>query len=205
MISDHSGQPARALRRVCLFCGSAAGARPEYAHAAATLGRLLARRGIALVYGGGHVGLMGIAADAALAAGGQVIGVIPQALMDREVGHGGVSELHVVPTMHERKALMYDLSDAFVALPGGMGTLDELCEILTWSQLGLHAKPCGVLNVAGYFDALLAFFDHATAEGFIRPAHRALAPAEADAERLLDRLAAACAAGGEGWIGAEDR
>jgi len=193
------------FRRVCVFCGSSPGVRPEYADAAAGVGRLLAERGIGLVYGGGRVGLMGIAADAALAAGGEVIGVIPESMMTREVGHSGVTEMHVVPTMHQRKALMYDLSDAFLALPGGYGTLDELCETLTWSQLGLHAKPCGLLNVAGYFDALVRFFDHATEEGFVRAAHRGLAPADDDPVRLLERMAAARAPVQEKWLQAGDR
>jgi uncharacterized protein (TIGR00730 family) len=196
---------SRPIRRLCVFCGSSAGTRPEYATAAEGMGRLLARRGIALVYGGGRVGLMGITADAVLAAGGEVIGVIPEAMMAREVGHTGLTELHVVATMHERKALMYDLSDAFVALPGGYGTLDELCETLTWSQLGLHATPCGLLNVAGYFDALIRFFDHATDEGFVRPTHRGLATADADPETLLELLSAAPVTSQEKWLDASDR
>src|SRR4051812_49148308 len=150
--------------RVCVFCGSNPGARPEYAAAARAVGRALAERGRGLVYGGGNVGLMGVCADAALAAGGEVIGVIPDALQTAEVAHGGLTRLHVVRTMHERKALMADLSDAFAALPGGFGTLDELFEILTWAQLGIHAKPVAILNVAGFFDPLLAMLDHQTAE-----------------------------------------
>lgn len=193
------------FRRVCLFCGSSAGTRPEYADAARATGRILAERGIGLVYGGGRVGLMGVAADAALAAGGEVIGVIPGAMVAREVGHLGLTELHVVETMHERKALMYDLSDAFLALPGGFGTLDELCEALTWSQLGLHGKPCGLLNVAGYFDGLLAFFDHATDQGFVRRPHRGLAISDVDPERLLERMALGRPAEVEKWIGPQDR
>jgi uncharacterized protein (TIGR00730 family) len=192
-------------RRICVFCGSSAGVRAEYAEAARQVGRLLAERGIGMVYGGGRVGLMGIAADAVLAAGGQVIGVIPESMMAREVGHAGLTTLHVVSTMHERKALMYDLSDAFLALPGGYGTLDELCETLTWSQLGLHGKPCGLLNVDGYFDALIAFFDHATREGFVRPAHRALAFSGEDPAALLDRMAAAPEAATEKWLDSADR
>jgi uncharacterized protein (TIGR00730 family) len=188
-----------------VFCGSSAGTRAEYAEAARAVGGLLAERGIGLVYGGGRVGLMGIAADAVLAAGGEVIGVIPEAMMAREVGHTGLTTLHVVPTMHERKALMYDLSDGFLALPGGYGTLDELCETLTWSQLGLHAKPCGLLNVDGYFDALIAFFDHATREGFVRPAHRGLAAADADARVLLERMSAMRIPAQEKWMDPSDR
>ena len=156
------------LMRICVYAGSNPGANPAYGEAAADLARLLASRGIGVVYGGGKVGLMGILADTALAAGGEVIGVIPQDLMDREIGHAGLTELHVVGSMHERKALMAELSDGFVALPGGAGTLEELIEVYTWSQLGLHAKPMGVLNVAGYYDGLAALLDHAVQEGFLR-------------------------------------
>ena len=188
------------MKRVCVFCGSSAGARPVYAEAARATGRLLAERGIGLVYGGGNVGLMGEVADAVLAAGGRVTGVIPRALMEREVGHRGLTTLHVVGSMHERKALMVDLSDGFVALPGGFGTLDELCEALTWSQLGIHAKPCGVLNVEGYFDALLALFDHATREGFVRDAHRRLVLEATEPAALLDAMARFQAPVTEKWI-----
>jgi hypothetical protein len=176
------------LKRVAVFCGSSPGARPEYADAARELGTLLAARGLDLVWGGGNVGLMGAVADAALAAGGRTIGVIPEALVERELGHVASTELRVVRTMHERKALMADLSDAFVALPGGMGTLDETFEILTWAQLGLHAKPVGLLDVAGYWGPLLAFLDRARDEGFVRPADRARVQVETDAARLLDDL-----------------
>jgi hypothetical protein len=193
------------MRRVCVFCGSSPGARPAYAEAARATGRLLAERGLGLVYGGGDVGLMGEVADAVLAAGGTVTGVIPRALLEREVGHRGLTELHVVETMHERKAMMADLADGFVALPGGFGTLDELCEILTWSQLGFHAKPCGVLNVEGYFDALLALFDHAVAEQFVRPQHRALVLQSTDPAALLDAMAAFRPPQGEKWIRPDDR
>ena len=193
------------MRRLCVFCGSSPGARPAYRRAAEELGALLAARGIELVYGGGRVGLMGALADAALAAGGRVIGVIPEALLAKEVGHAGLSELHVVPSMHVRKALMADLASAFVALPGGFGTFEELCEILTWTQLGLQRKPCGLLDVEGYYRPLLALFDGAVAEGFVRPEHRALALADTDAARLLDRLAAAPVVEVEKWIGREER
>lgn len=176
-------------RRICVYCGSNAGTNPAYRAAARHLGTLLGERGIGLVYGGGKVGLMGVVADAALAAGGEVIGVIPEALRAREVGHTGLTGLRVVNTMHERKALMEALSDAFIALPGGLGTLDELFEILTWSQLGMHAKPCGLLDVAGFFAPLVAWLDHATAEGFVRPPHRAMVMVETDAARLLERFA----------------
>jgi uncharacterized protein (TIGR00730 family) len=179
------------LRAVALYCGSLTGRDPRYREAAETFGRTLAGRGLDLVYGGGSVGLMGIAANAALAAGGVVVGVIPQFLLDREVGHGGVTELVVVSSMHERKSIMAARADAFVALPGGVGTLEELFETWTWTLLGLHAKPCGVLNVAGYFDPLLAFLDRMVAEGFVAPEHRDLLQVDDDPAALLDRLAAA--------------
>ncbi|NUR06262.1 MAG: TIGR00730 family Rossman fold protein [Nocardioidaceae bacterium] len=177
------------MRSVCVFSGSNRGARPSYAAAAAALGRSIAGRGLRLVYGGASVGLMGEVADAALAAGGEVVGVIPQHLYDREVAHVGLTELRVTTSMHERKAAMADLSDGFVALPGGLGTLEELAEILTWSQLGLQRKPCGLLDVEGFFDPLLAFLDHTVTERFVRPEHRALVLAAAAPEDLLDRLA----------------
>lgn len=188
------------MRRICVFCGSSPGARPAYAAAAREMGRALAERGIGLVYGGGRVGLMGVVADAVLAAGGEAVGVIPDALMRREVGHGGLTELHVVDSMHERKARMADLSDGFVALPGGFGTFEEFCEVLTWSQLGIHPKPCGLLNTAGYYAPLLAMFDHAVSESFVRPQHRALVLEEADPARLLDRLAAFVPPRTEKWM-----
>lgn len=178
------------LQRVCVFCGSSSGARPEYADAARETGRALVERGIELVYGGGKVGLMGIVADAVLEAGGRAVGVIPEALMAREVGHAGLSELHVVETMHQRKALMADLADGFVALPGGFGTYEEFCEVLTWSQLGIHPKPCGLLNVSGFYDPLLALFDHAVREGFVRPGHRALVLEETGPAALLEAMRA---------------
>jgi uncharacterized protein (TIGR00730 family) len=159
-----------------------------YQQAAQTVGRLLCRRGIELVYGGGHVGLMGIVADACLSEGGRVIGVIPQALADREVAHTGLTELRIVGSMHERKALMADLSDAFMALPGGYGTWEEFFEVLTWSQLGIQRKACGVLNVDGYYDPLLEMADQAFSEGFLRDVHRDLLLSDSDPERLLDRL-----------------
>ncbi len=179
----------RQLRRVCVFCGSSRGSNPVFARAAEELGRELTRRGLGLVYGGGNIGLMGTMADATMAAGGHVTGVIPEALMAREVGHRGLNDLRVVKTMHERKALMAELSDGFIALPGGFGTFEEFFEVLTWSQLGLHAKPCGVLNVNGFFDPLLDLLQHAVAQGFIRPEHRELVIVETTGPRLLDRLA----------------
>jgi hypothetical protein len=177
------------VQRVCVFCGSSSGGDPAYAGTAARLGEVLARRGLTLVYGGGDVGLMGVLADAALAAKGNVIGVIPRALVDLEAAHRGLPDLRVVETMHQRKALMADLADAFIALPGGIGTLDELCEILTWAQLGIHRKPCGLVNVGGYFDGLLAFLDHAVAERFFRPEHRAMLLVRDEPEDLLARFA----------------
>jgi uncharacterized protein (TIGR00730 family) len=174
--------------RICVFCGSSPGLNPAHLEAARALGRTLARRGLGLVYGGGSVGLMGALADACLGAGGEVTGVIPSALKAREVDHRGLTEMHVVGSMHERKALMADLADGFAALPGGMGTLEETAEILTWAQLGLHAKPVGLLDVAEYYGHLIAFLDHAAREGFIRPEHRALLVMERDPEALLDRL-----------------
>jgi uncharacterized protein (TIGR00730 family) len=188
------------LRRLCVFCGSQPGRRPAYAHVADNFGRLLAKRRIGLVYGGGRVGMMGVLADNVLAAGGEVIGVIPQALVARELAHTSVTELRVVASMHERKALMAELSDAFVALPGGFGTLEEFCEATTWTQLGLHQKPCGLLNVEGFFDMLLGLFDHAAAEGFIHPEHRAIVVVESDPGRLLDRLADYLPPRQEKWI-----
>ena len=178
------------LRRVCVFCGSSPGARPAYRAAAEELGRLLAARGLGLVYGGGNVGLMGVLADAALAAGGEVIGVIPRALVDLEVAHTGLRDLRIVDSMHERKAAMAELAGAFVALPGGIGTLEELFEVWTWAQLGLHAKPCALLDVAGYYAPLVAFLEHAVAARFLRPVHRAMLTVTADPQALLDHLAA---------------
>jgi uncharacterized protein (TIGR00730 family) len=176
------------LGRICVFCGSNAGADPAYRQAAQTVGRLLCRRGIELVYGGGHVGLMGVLADACLSEGGRVIGVIPQALADKEKAHGGLTELRIVRSMHERKFLMAELSDAFLALPGGYGTWEEFFEMLTWSQLAIQRKACAVLNVNGYYDPLLEMADRALSEGFIHGVHRGLLLADVDPERLLDRL-----------------
>jgi len=176
------------LKRICVFCGSSRGAKPEYADVADALGVAIAQRGYGLVYGGAQVGLMGIVADAALRAGGEVIGVIPEALVRKEVVHTHLQDLRIVGSMHERKALMSDLSDAFVALPGGCGTFEEFFEVVTWAQIGLHRKPCALLNVAGFYDPLLALFDHAVSERFVRPEHRAMIVTETDPERLLDLL-----------------
>lgn len=189
------------LKRICVFCGSSSGVQAVHAQAAQAVGALLCRRGIELVYGGGNVGLMGVLADACLAARGRVIGVIPQALVDREVAHLGLTELRVVSSMHERKAVMAELSDAFVALPGGYGTWEELFEMLTWSQLGIHCKPCGLLNVNGYYDPLLDLADRAVSEGFLREVNRNLLLSDNDPERLLDRLSACSVPIDEKWIG----
>ena len=178
----------RFVKNICVFCGSRSGGPAVYADAAKHLGALLAARGLGLVYGAGHIGLMGIIADAVLNAGGRVVGVIPQDLVDRELAHKALTELIVVDTMHQRKALMAERADAFLALPGGYGTLDETFEILTWAQLGHHGKPVGLLNVAGFFDGLLAWLDHAVREGFIKPKHRDLLLVDDDAGRLLEEL-----------------
>jgi uncharacterized protein (TIGR00730 family) len=176
------------MLRICVFCGSSAGRRPAYAGAARTLGALLARRGLGLVYGGSSIGLMGEVADAALREGGEVFGVIPRALEAKEIGHHRLTRLEVVGSMHERKARMAELADGFVALPGGMGTLEELSEILTWGQLGLHRKPCGLLDVDGYWQPLVSFFDHAVEEGFLRRAHREYVLVAQEPAALLDAL-----------------
>jgi uncharacterized protein (TIGR00730 family) len=176
------------MKRICVFCGSSQGSRPEYGAAAEEMAAELVRRNIGLVYGGGNVGLMGIIGDAVLKAGGEVQGVIPEHLMAGEVGHVGLTKLHVVGSMHERKALMADLSDAFVALPGGFGTLEEFCEVVTWAQLGLHSKPCGILNVLEYYSALLRMFDHAVEERFLKTENRALVLARDKPADLLQAL-----------------
>ncbi len=178
------------MTRICVFTGSKVGAGGEYAAATREMGALLAARGHAVVYGGAQVGLMGVLADAVLAGGGQIIGVIPGFLTATEIAHPGLTELRVVDSMHERKMLMAELSDGVVALPGAFGTLDELFEALTWAQLGLQRKPCGLLNVAGYFDALLAFLDHVVERQFLAPEHRAMLLAESDGAALLDRMQA---------------
>lgn len=193
------------LRRVCVYAGSNPGADPAYREAAAGLAALLAERGIGLVYGGGRVGLMGVVADATLAEGGRVVGVIPEALATRELAHERVTELRVVESMHERKALMSELSDGFIAMPGGIGTLEEWFEVWTWSQLGFQPKPCGLLNVGGYYDHLLAFLDHMTGERFLTPAHRGMAIVDDDPARLLDRLSSYRPPEARKWIEDEER
>jgi uncharacterized protein (TIGR00730 family) len=178
----------RMMKTVCVYCGSSAGVDGVYAEEARRLARCFAGKGIGLVYGGASKGLMGLMADEMLGAGGSVTGVIPRALQDREIAHLGLTDLHVVNSMHERKALMAELSDGFVALPGGFGTLEEIVEMLTWAQLRLHAKPCGLFNVAGYFDGLLSFFEHMEAEGFLRPQHRAMLLVADEAAELVSRF-----------------
>lgn len=175
--------------RVCVFCGSSFGARPVYAESARSLGRVLAERGIGLVYGGAQVGTMGELANAALQAGGEVVGIIPDHMVEQEIAHDGITELLVVGDMHERKAGMAARADAFIALPGGAGTMEELFEVWTWAQLGLHAKPLGLLDVAGYFAPLRGFLDHMVTEGFLRAEYRDMVLFEDDAGRLIDRIA----------------
>ena len=176
------------MRSVCVYCGSNSGNDPAFGEATRALANLLVARGIRIIYGGAALGLMGLLADTAMKAGGEVVGVLPQGLKDREIGHPGLTELHLVASMHERKAMMAELSEGFIALPGGIGTLEELIEIYTWGQLGLHRKPLGMLNVNGYYDALGAFLDHAVDSGFLHPQQRAVMRMEADPERLLEAL-----------------
>jgi len=193
------------VKRVCVYCGSNPGNDERYAAATVALADALVAADHGLVYGGASVGLMGLVADTALAAGGEVIGVIPDDLVKREIAHEGLTKLHVVDTMTERKILMADLSDAFVALPGGFGTLDELFEVLTWSQLGIHAKPAGLLDVAGFWSQLAGFLDHAVTAGFLRPQHRAMLLVDDDPVRLLDRLAAWVPPTVTKWVDPDDR
>jgi uncharacterized protein (TIGR00730 family) len=188
------------LRRVCVFCGSSTGQRTVYADAARQLAREMVRRGVGLVFGGGAVGLMGVIADAVLAAGGHAIGVIPHALVARELAHRALPDLRVVNSMHERKATMAALADAFVAMPGGFGTFEEFCEVVTWTQLGVHRKPCGLLNVGGFYDPLIAQFDRGVAEGFVKAANRRIVVAHEDPAALLDALAQAPAPPEAAWI-----
>lgn len=178
------------MKSICVFCGSRLGSKPIYRETAKSVGQLIAQQQLRLVYGGGNIGLMGVVADAVLEYGGEVVGVIPGHLQEKEVGHAGLTELHVVSTMHERKALMANLSDAFIALPGGFGTFEEFCEILTWAQLDLHRKPCGLLNVDGFYDPLLALFDRAVDDGFLRPEYRSMVLTATDADELLMRMRA---------------
>jgi uncharacterized protein (TIGR00730 family) len=204
-VNSRGADTARRIEKVCVFCGSSTGSHPAYFEAANHLGRELASSGVKLVFGGGRVGLMGILADSVLAAGGQAIGVIPRSLVEKEIAHASLTKLHVVESMHERKALMADLADAFVLLPGGFGSWEEFCEIVTWLQLGIHRKPCAILNVAGYYDGFLALADHALAEGFLRPAHRDMLIVEGDPQALLSRLANAVIPTEVKWVGERER
>jgi uncharacterized protein (TIGR00730 family) len=192
------------MKRICIFCGSSTGTSPIYADSARAMGQALLRRGIGLVYGGGNVGLMGTVADVVMQGGGEVIGVIPEALVTRELAHGDITQLIIVHSMHERKAKMAELSDAFIAMPGGYGTFEEFCEIITWAQLGLHRKPCALLNVDRYYEPLLMLFDRAVAEGFLRPTNRRLVIEEADPDRLLQALANYTPPPTEKWIGRDE-
>lgn len=192
------------MKRLCVYCGSSAGKKPGYAQAAQQLAEELVMRGIGLVYGGASIGVMGLLADAVLANQGEVVGIIPQALVDKEVSHTGLTDLKIVSSMHERKAMMADLSDGFIALPGGLGTLEELFEILTWAQLGFHHKPCGLLNIAGYYDGLTAFLDHAVDEQFVKPIHRSLLRVESCPVKLLDSFSICQPPVLEKWIARND-
>ena len=190
------------IRRLAVFCGSNPGARPEYVEGARALGRLLCQRRVGVVYGGSSVGLMAALAETVLEEGGDIIGVIPKMLVEREVAHRALSDLRVVDSMHERKALMAELSDGFVALPGGIGTLEEFFEIWTWAQLGVHDKPCGLLNIAGYFDPLLEFLDRAVAEKFVRDVHRSMVIVESEPQALLRRFESYVAPKVVKWVNA---
>jgi uncharacterized protein (TIGR00730 family) len=208
MTENRHSKPTSDLSRVCVFCGANPGGRDEYRESAARLGVLLARRGLELVYGGGNIGLMGVVADACLEAGGRVIGVIPESLVGREVAgapveHDGITRLEIVDSMHTRKARMAELSDGFIALPGGFGTFEELFEILTWAQLGFHRKPIGLLDVADYYAPLLSLCDHAVAEGFLRPEHRALLLDGKDPAALLDDLTSFQSPDLKAWVRTE--
>jgi uncharacterized protein (TIGR00730 family) len=195
----------RKIQRLCVFCGSSSGSRPIYAEAASRLGQELAKQNVALVFGGGCVGLMGILADSVLGARGQAIGVIPKALVEKEIAHKSLTKLHIVGSMHERKARMADLADAFALLPGGYGSWEEFLEVATWLQLGIHQKPCAILNVAGYYDALLSLSSHALAEGFLRAAHKDMLIVEGDPAHLLARLAAAEVPAEPKWVSRQGR
>jgi uncharacterized protein (TIGR00730 family) len=192
------------MKRICVYCGSSVGRDPCYAETARALAEALVARDLALVYGGAAVGIMGVLADTVLAAGGKVVGVIPQALVAKEVAHENLTELRVVGSMHERKALMAELADGFIALSGGLGTVEELFEVLTWAQLGFHAKPCGLVNIHGYFDGLTKFLEHAVHELFVKESHREMLMVEASPERLLDRFAAYRAPQLTKWLGREE-
>jgi len=192
------------MKNITVFCGSNSGFRTDYAEAARALAQIFVRQNIRLVYGGGNVGLMGIIADEVMRRGGEVVGIIPDSLDQKEVGHRGITELRVVSSMHERKALMAELADGFIAMPGGIGTFEEFFEILTWAQLGFHEKPCAVLNIAGYYDGLLALCDNAVTEGFLRPAHRQLILEDSNPEFLLEKMANLKPLRLEKWIDKEE-
>ncbi|MBY0358711.1 MAG: TIGR00730 family Rossman fold protein [Candidatus Obscuribacterales bacterium] len=192
------------MRRVCVFCGAFNGSKPEFQTTARRLGQTIAEMGLELVYGAGRVGLMGVVADGALASGGRVIGVIPESLVAKELAHNGLSELHIVKTMHERKALMEKFSDGFLVLPGGYGTLDEFCEILTWSQLGFHRKPCAILNINGYFDQLINFFDEAVKSGFVSKQHRDMIIISSDPAEVLNKMQSYKHEAQDKWISEAD-
>lgn len=192
------------MKTICVFCGSSTGNQPAYAAGAEAMGQAMARRAIALVYGGSGLGMMGAIADAVLAAGEKAIGVIPKALATKEKAHHGLTDLHIVASMHERKAMMAELCDAFIAMPGGMGTLEELCEIITWAQLGIHTKPIGLLNLEGYFDGFKNFLDHMVGEGFVAPYHRELIVIHAEPDELLDAMSNYRHPGGGIWMDASE-
>lgn len=189
------------MKKICVYCGSSPGKSPEYMEAARILGAELVKRGITLVYGGASVGIMGEIADTVLSHGGEVIGIMPQALADKEISHNGLTDLRVVSSMHERKAMMEDISDGFIALPGGMGTMEELFEVLTWSQLGYHQKPCAFLNIKGYYDSITQFLNHAVEEQFVKPIHREMVLIEDNSARLLDLMATYKSPKVDKWIG----
>jgi uncharacterized protein (TIGR00730 family) len=200
-----TSHPLRVIKKLCVFCGSSAGNRPIYRDIAERLGRHLAGSGITLVFGGGRVGLMGVLADSILQSGGEVIGVMPRPLAEKEIAHSSLTQLHIVETMHERKALMADLADAFVLLPGGFGSWEEFCEVVTWLQLGMHRKPCGILNIAGYYDSLLALTAHAVAEGFLGPAHKEMVIVQDSVEQLLSELNTAPLPSVAKWVSSRER
>ena len=190
------------MKNICVYCGASPGRLQVYAEGARALAQALVARDLGLVYGGASIGLMGLIADSVLGLGGRAVGVIPHALAQKEVAHKGLTELHITQSMHERKTLMAELSDGFIALPGGIGTFEEIFEIWTWAQLGIHAKPCGLLNVGGYYDALTRFLDHATQEQFLKPPHRSVLLVEAEPNVLLDRFASYQAPGIQKWLDA---
>lgn len=192
------------MKSICVYCGSSPGRQEAYASAARDLAKSLVDRNLRLVYGGASVGIMGLVADAVLQLGGEAVGVIPDALMRKEIAHPNLTELHVTRSMHERKTMMAELSDGFIALPGGVGTLEEIFEIWTWAQLGFHGKPCGLLNIAGYYDSLIAFLDHTVAEQFVREPHRSMLLVEHDPEALLDRFSSYEPPTIQKWVGKAD-